>query len=216
MSTIFLAKRQQAQFTLKKDFWVNAAPLTSSGWATAYRVENAFSIPRLVTLARFNQPTKIGPFTTDIVFRLLAGTDDVEYQIVSPAPPAPPPTDPTDPTTPTPPPTNTTTTTTTIGISAAVQAELDKKAPLDETGKVPIANLPLALLSSATGSDKYHVHQQSTAATTWMIQHNLNKYPSVMITDNDGYEVVAVVRHLSINSLSISFTQPFAGVAYFN
>lgn len=204
----FLAKRQQAQFNLTKTFYVNVAPLTSSGWTTAYKVENAFSVPRLVQLAKFNTFTKVGPFDTDIVLRILASTDDVEYNTIDPTPVLPPAPDPTQPTT-------GTTPTQTLGISSAVQAELDKKAPLDANGKVPIANLPIDL-SSGIVADKHYTHTQSLAASTWEITHSMNKYPSVMVTDSTGAEVEGDVQYTGLNTLTIKFSAPFAGKAFFN
>lgn len=204
----FLAKRQQAQFALKTTFYVDVAPLTSSGWTTVYRVENAFSVPRLVQLAKFNTFTKVGPYDTDIIMRILASTDDVEYTIVDPTPVLPPPPDPTQPTT-------TTTTTTTVGISSAIQAELDKKAPLDANGKVPIANLPIDL-NAGIVADKHYTHTQSVAAAIWNITHSMNKYPSVMVTDSVGEEVEGDVQYTGLNTLTIRFSAPFAGKAFFN
>ena len=57
------------------------------------------------------------------------------------------------------------------------------------------------------------LHNQSVPSTTWNLQHNLNKYPAVTITDLQGYEVEALVRHTSLDALTITFNQPFAGNA---
>ena len=206
----FLAKKQQAQFALKTTFYVDVAPLTTSGWTTVYRVDNAFSVPKLVVLAKFMQPTKVGPYTTDIIIRILASTDDVEYNVVDPTPVALPPAP--DPTAP--PPTSTTPVAT-LGISAAVQAELDKKAPLDANGKVPIANLPIDL-NSGIVADKHYTHNQNIAATTWTVTHSMNKYPAVMVTDSTGEGVEGEVQYTGLNTLTIKFSAPFAGKAFFN
>lgn len=58
------------------------------------------------------------------------------------------------------------------------------------------------------------VHHQTTPATTWNLTHHLHKCPAVTITDLDGFEVEAAIRHLSLSELSISFSEPFAGTAY--
>lgn len=61
-----------------------------------------------------------------------------------------------------------------------------------------------------------HAHDQSIASATWNITHNLNKYPSVTITDSAGDEVEGEVRYNGANSLTVKFSAPFAGKAYLN
>ena len=58
------------------------------------------------------------------------------------------------------------------------------------------------------------VHPQTTPAATWNLTHHMHKCPAVTITDLDGFEVEASIRHLSLSELSISFSAPFAGTAY--
>lgn len=201
----FLAKRQQVQFTLKKGFFINVAPITSNGWTIVYRVDNPFSIPKLVQIAKFNSTTKIGQFDSDLTIRILAGIDDVEYDIVDSTPVLLPPPDPSQPVVASP----------TLGISAAVQAELDKKAPLDANGKVPVANLPFDI-NGAVEFDKHYTHSQSISSATWAITHNMNKYPSINITTSAGDEVEGEVQYTGLNSLTIKFSAPFAGKAFLN
>ena len=65
-------------------------------------------------------------------------------------------------------------------------------------------------------STQTYAHNQSTASASWSIAHNLNKYPSVTITDSAGDEVEGEVRYNGLNSLTVSFSAPFAGKAYLN
>jgi hypothetical protein len=64
--------------------------------------------------------------------------------------------------------------------------------------------------------DKHYAHDQAQAEAQWVIEHNLNKYPSVTITDSAGDQVEGEVRYNGLNSLTVSFSAPFAGKAYLN
>lgn len=71
--------------------------------------------------------------------------------------------------------------------------------------------------STTPGSgDRTHTHNQSPASDLWVINHNLSKYPSVDVFDSAGDQVEGDVRHIDENSLRITFTAPFSGVAYLN
>lgn len=65
-------------------------------------------------------------------------------------------------------------------------------------------------------SSSMYSHDQAIAAATWNISHNLNKYPSVTITDSAGDQVEGEVHYNGLNSLTVSFSAPFAGKAYLN
>lgn len=60
------------------------------------------------------------------------------------------------------------------------------------------------------------VFDKQTADTTWVVAHNMGKFPSVTIVDTAGDEVEGEVRHNSINQLTITFTAAVAGKAYLN
>lgn len=66
------------------------------------------------------------------------------------------------------------------------------------------------------GGDKTYVHTQNIAAATWIIQHNMYKYPSVSVVDSAENQVVGDVEYTTLNSLTITFTAPFSGKAYLN
>lgn len=61
----------------------------------------------------------------------------------------------------------------------------------------------------------YH-HVQSNPSRVWEISHNLNKYPTVIITDNDNNEYEGEVRKIDENMIVITFSQPFSGYADLN
>jgi hypothetical protein len=74
----------------------------------------------------------------------------------------------------------------------------------------------LEQLISEAASDKTYRHVQSAASATWVITHNLNKYPSVTIVDSAGDMVFGAVSIDSINQVTVSFSAAFSGEAYIN
>ena len=64
--------------------------------------------------------------------------------------------------------------------------------------------------------DKNYLHIQSVASDEWIINHNLNKYPSVTVLDSSGSEVIGEVTHIDKNNLIIKFAGGFSGKATLN
>jgi hypothetical protein len=52
-----------------------------------------------------------------------------------------------------------------------------------------------------------------SAQSVWMIPHNLGRHPVVSIRDSTGAVIVADVRHLDTNVLTVTFSQPVLGSA---
>jgi len=65
-------------------------------------------------------------------------------------------------------------------------------------------------------SDKNFVYTQSGVSASWQVTHNLDKYCSVEVVDTNGIVVYANVDYISLNSVTISFSTPIAGQAFFN
>lgn len=61
-----------------------------------------------------------------------------------------------------------------------------------------------------------YVHDQQVASTTWVVNHNMNKYPSVNVVDTANDEVTGDVRYNTLNQITITFTAAFSGKAYLN
>ena len=64
--------------------------------------------------------------------------------------------------------------------------------------------------------DKNYVHIQDASSATWVVTHNLNKYPSVSVVDSAGSTVVGYVFYDTLNQVTITFSAPFSGKAFFN
>lgn len=63
---------------------------------------------------------------------------------------------------------------------------------------------------------EHYVHEQQVASTTWTVNHNMDKYPSVNIVDSANDEVTGEVKYNSLNQITITFTAAFSGKAYLN
>jgi hypothetical protein len=66
------------------------------------------------------------------------------------------------------------------------------------------------------GSGTTYIHNQGTSSSTWVVDHNLNKFPSVTVIDSGGTNVIGEVIYLTENRIEIYFSAPFAGKAYLN
>lgn len=57
---------------------------------------------------------------------------------------------------------------------------------------------------------------QSMPSSTWVITHNLNRYPDVIAFDSsvDNIRIYGDVRYASLDSLSVVFNSPIAGKIY--
>lgn len=70
--------------------------------------------------------------------------------------------------------------------------------------------------TDVTISDKYFCFTQNVASNEWIIQHNLNKNPSVTVVDTAGTLIVGDVEYISENLLKVTFQAAFSGKAYLN
>ena len=64
--------------------------------------------------------------------------------------------------------------------------------------------------------DKNFVFTQGSAASTWTIAHNLEKFPAVTVVDSANNVVVGHITYTNTNSLTVSFSSSFSGKAYIN
>lgn len=66
------------------------------------------------------------------------------------------------------------------------------------------------------GTDKNYVFTQGVPSSTWTIEHNLGKYPSVLVEDSANDEVEGDIKYTDANNLVITFSAAFSGIAYLN
>lgn len=60
------------------------------------------------------------------------------------------------------------------------------------------------------------VFTQGAAATQWSIQHNLGKFPSVSVINNNNVMVNGEVKYIDNNNIQLNFSAGFSGKAYLN
>jgi hypothetical protein len=58
--------------------------------------------------------------------------------------------------------------------------------------------------------------EQALPASTWMITHNLARFPGVTVVDSAGSEVMGEVAYVDANTITLIFSAPFSGTAYLN
>lgn len=62
-----------------------------------------------------------------------------------------------------------------------------------------------------------YTHTQTEGSTFWNIEHNLNRHPSVIVVDSEGYQFQPTrVRYVSENVITVVFTTNETGKAYLN
>ena len=63
----------------------------------------------------------------------------------------------------------------------------------------------------------HYVHEQGIASDTWVINHNLNKKPSVTVVDTaDEIQTPDTIIYNNKDTITITFLSEFAGKAYLN
>lgn len=112
-----------------------------------------------------------------------------------------------------------------IGIEKAIYVYKDKTTitnGLGETKYVPgikIGDGVTRLIDQAFVGDEHdqtYIFKQMTALDTWVIQHNLDRYPSVSVVDSAGTQVYGEIIYENRNKIVIKFTAAFTGAAYLN
>lgn len=61
-----------------------------------------------------------------------------------------------------------------------------------------------------------YVFEILTPQAEWLIEHNLGKYPSVTVVDNDGNIFFGNVQYIDLNTVKITFKKAVTGKAYLN
>lgn len=59
-----------------------------------------------------------------------------------------------------------------------------------------------------------YVHDQGMPSNTWTIQHNLGFYPNVTVVDSSGTVVEGAPDYVDSNTLILTFSAGFSGLAY--
>lgn len=91
--------------------------------------------------------------------------------------------------------------------------QLDRPIDVDEFVRNPVEIL---VPTTVEVKDKFYEHTQAVASTTWIINHNLVKFPSVSIVDSEGRTCQGDITYNSVNQCTATFSAAFGGKAYCN
>lgn len=69
---------------------------------------------------------------------------------------------------------------------------------------------------AAVTGDKKYTHNQSSPSTTWTINHNLEKKPSVTVVDSADNVIICEVEYTTDNQVVLTFDASTSGKAYIN
>ena len=100
--------------------------------------------------------------------------------------------------------------------TTAAAATALNAAAAENAKNIAIQQAEAAAIYASQSNDRYFLHDQAIPEMDWVVQHNLNKYPSVSIVDSSGDQVEGEVHYDGINALHVKFSAPFAGRAYIN
>lgn len=74
----------------------------------------------------------------------------------------------------------------------------------------------VGFISDFVVSQGTYVWDQDSVADTWVIPHNLDKYPSATVVDSGKNVNIGDITYDSKNQITIRFSAPFSGEAYLN
>lgn len=70
--------------------------------------------------------------------------------------------------------------------------------------------------NAVTITSQTYIHEQGIASDTWVIEHNLNKYPSVSIVDTANTVFIGQIIYNNTNKCTILINGATKGNAYLN
>lgn len=88
------------------------------------------------------------------------------------------------------------------------------------SGITSVVGSPLIGVTTVDGvvylNSMTYVHEQGIASDTWVIEHNLNKFPTVVLVDSAGTTFRAAVTYNGLNKCTVQMNGATTGVAYLN
>lgn len=70
--------------------------------------------------------------------------------------------------------------------------------------------------NAVTITSKTFIHEQGIASAEWVINHNLDKYPSVSLVDSAGTIFIGEVQYNDLNTCTVLINGATKGQAYLN
>lgn len=94
-----------------------------------------------------------------------------------------------------------------------LEAEIDSKIEIIEGSElIGVSRIE----NTVTLTSQTFVFEQGIPSTEWIINHNLNKFPSVTLVDSSGRQFKAQIDYTDLNNLTVSMNGGTAGKAYLN
>lgn len=106
-----------------------------------------------------------------------------------------------------------------VVIGDAAKMEVAEALNYIKSGEAEIKPLVIRAEIAAAKAELYantFIFEQAIAADTWVIVHNLNKYPSVTIVDSAGRVFLPAVQYDSKNQVTAKINGATTGKAYLN
>ena len=72
------------------------------------------------------------------------------------------------------------------------------------------------LLAEIRRGGNTFVFEFDASQSEWIINHNLNKKPTVMVVDSADTVMTCATEFIDMNNVKITFNAPFKGTAYLN
>lgn len=86
----------------------------------------------------------------------------------------------------------------------------------NRTVNIEVGSLKTYMEDNADFNATTTTFSQNTAASVWVIPHNLDKFPSVTVVDSANDVIIGDINYDSSDSLTISFSSETSGKAYLN
>ena len=80
----------------------------------------------------------------------------------------------------------------------------------------PLSHYDFAVFTLSNKEVHDFTFTQPTPSVEWTIQHNMNKFPSVSVVNNNNILMYGNTTYVDTNNLIINFTAGFSGKAYLN
>jgi hypothetical protein len=74
----------------------------------------------------------------------------------------------------------------------------------------------IKIVDDTISVDNSYIYEQGVAASTWTINHNLGRNPTVVVIDTAGNVVEPAVQYVDLNTCIVSMNYAFKGTAYLN
>lgn len=87
-------------------------------------------------------------------------------------------------------------------------AESERAVAVEENLQYQIDNIDV--------TDDTYIYEQGIASDTWVINHNLNKFPSITLVDSAGTQFEAKREYNDMNTVTVYLNGASTGKAYLN